>query len=73
MQIEGLSKLPEQILRNDVKKEFTAFIQDFLDANNQPKYRLAVRDTLNNSKHHIVFGFKDLMRHNSELANLIFH
>lgn len=73
MQIEGTSKLPEHILRNDVKKEFTAFIQDFRDDNDQPKYKLATEEAMNNSRHHVVFGFKDLMLHNSELAYLIFH
>ncbi len=67
-----MSKLPEHALRSDVKKEFTAFIQDFRDSNGDRKYELAARDAINNSKHHIVFGFLDLIHHNQELASLIF-
>lgn len=73
MQIEGLSKLPEHALRTHIKKEFTEFIQNFRDADNEPKYKNAVRHALINSKHHIVFGFRDFISYNSDLASLIFH
>ena len=68
---EGISKMPEHMMRNDIKKEFTTFIQDFQE-NGEYKYRVAAKIALNNSKHHIVFSFRDLMHHNAELAGIIF-
>jgi hypothetical protein len=72
MQIEGLAKLPEHVLRSDVKREFTTFIQEFRDPYGVKKYEEAAKNAVNNSKHHIMFSFMDLIHHNHELANLIF-
>ena len=72
MQIEGLAKLPEHLLRSDVKREFTAFIQEFKDENGHKKYEEAARNAINYCKHLIMFSFKDLLHHNNELASLIF-
>ncbi len=71
--MDGFTKMPEQSLRNEVKKEFTAFIQDFRDAEGNQKYVLGARNAIVNSRHHLVFHFLDLMHHNQELANLIFN
>lgn len=73
MNSEGISKMPEHMMRNDIKKEFTMFIQDFQDERGEYKYRLAAKDALNNIKHHIVFSFRDLMHYNSELSAIIFN
>lgn len=64
--------MPEHTLRNDMKREFTSFIQEFRDPNGELKYELAAKNALNNTRHTIMFGFRDLMHHNSELASLIF-
>jgi hypothetical protein len=73
MQIEVGSKLPEQVLRNDIKSEFTGFIQSFRDTNGDHKYKNLARNVINNSKHTMIFSFRDLMYHNQELATLIFN
>ena len=72
MQIETMNKMPEQGLRNEMKTEFTAFIQDFRDADGERKYENAAKAALNGSKHYIMFSFRDLLHHNGELANIIF-
>jgi DNA replication licensing factor MCM6 len=73
MQVEALAKLPETEIRNNIKKEFTNFIQTFVaDNETETKYERKARDIINAAKHHIVFGFKDLLHYNSELAALIF-
>lgn len=64
--------MPEQGLRNEIKKEFTTFIQDFRDSSGDLKYENAARVAFNANKHHIMFSFRDLLHHNGELATIIF-
>ena len=72
MQIENISKLPETNLRQEIKREFTTFIQDFRDENGNRKYEQAAKVAIHSSKHHIMFAFRDLLHHNGELSTLIF-
>ena len=72
MQIEDHRIETEQNYREEIKKEFTTFIQSFRDSNGDFKYEVAARNAINASKHHIVFSFKDLLHHSNELANVIF-
>ena len=68
---EGEVRLTEVELRNAIKREFTQFIQNWKE-NGEPKYINAARNAINNSSHHIVFSFRDLLHHNNELAKAIF-
>lgn len=72
MHIEGPSKTSEHNLKRDLQKEFTKFIQTYQDLNGVPKYLVAAKNAIFNNKRHLVFGFKDLMGYNSELAKLVF-
>lgn len=68
---EGENKTQEQSLRSAIKREFTEFIQNWKE-NGEAKYLLAAKNAIINASHHIVFSFKDLLHHNSDLAKFIF-
>jgi DNA replicative helicase MCM subunit Mcm2 (Cdc46/Mcm family) len=72
MQTEAIHKMPEQNLRNEIKTEFTKFIQQFRDNNGEYKYEQAAKGAITSGRHHIMFSFKDLLHHNSELSSIIF-
>lgn len=56
-----------------MKKEFTAFIQEFRDGEGNQKYIAAAKNAIINNRHYLIFHFKDLLHHNQELANLIYY
>ena len=60
-------------MKESLKKEFTNFINEFRDERGEKKYRQLAHHAINNNKKIVVFGFKDLIYHNNELATLIFN
>lgn len=71
MHIEGENKTQDQSLRSAIKREFTEFIQNWRE-NGEQKYLIAAKNAIINASHHIMFSFRDLLHHNSDLAKFIF-
>ena len=67
------AKTTEQVVKADVMREFTQFIQTYPDETGEKsKYLPIAKEAIINSKRHIEFGLKDLMAYNTDLAKLIF-
>ena len=69
-----VAKTTEQVVRGDVMREFTKFIQTYPDPTNEgrPKYIPRAKYAIQNGKHHIEFELNDLLTYNADLAKLIF-
>jgi hypothetical protein len=71
MQQNHFNKLTLNLI-NEIKKCFTSFIQECRDDQGNNKYLRLAEIAINNSKHLIIFSFRDFLHFNPIIADIVF-